>query len=56
MGFLLAYAGEWERGCALVHHAGQLNPHHPGWYWFPDVFAAYRQRIMKGAADSPAES
>jgi len=44
MGFLLAYAGEWERGCALVAHARQLNPHHPGWYWFPDVFAAYRKK------------
>jgi serine/threonine protein kinase/tetratricopeptide (TPR) repeat protein len=52
MGFLLAYAGEWERGCALVRYARQLNPHHPGWYWFPDVFAAYRKKDYRGAADS----
>jgi serine/threonine protein kinase len=52
MGFLLAYAGEWERGCALVAHARQLNPHHPGWYWFPDVFAAYRKKDYRSAADS----
>jgi hypothetical protein len=22
----------------------QLNPNHPGWYWFPLVIDAYRQR------------
>jgi TolB-like protein len=34
VGFLIAYAGDWERGCALVEKARGLNPHHPGWYWF----------------------
>ena len=35
MGLLMAYAGEWEHGCAMVERAAQRNPHHPGWYWFP---------------------
>jgi serine/threonine protein kinase/tetratricopeptide (TPR) repeat protein len=51
MGFLLAYAGNWERGLALVRRARQLNPHHPGWYWFPDAFDAYRRKDYRGAVD-----
>ena len=34
LGELLAYAGDWERGCALAERAKQLNPNHPGWYWY----------------------
>jgi serine/threonine protein kinase len=43
MGFLTAYAGDWEHGCALASQARNLNPRHPGWYWFPDFFDAYRR-------------
>ena len=49
LGGFIAYAGEWERGCALVEHALQLNPNHPGWYWFPLFFNAYRKRDYSGA-------
>jgi TolB-like protein/tetratricopeptide (TPR) repeat protein len=52
VGFLIAYSGDWERGCALVEQARQLNPHHPGWYWFPSVFNAYRKRDYRGAVDA----
>ena len=51
MGFLIAYAGDWERGCALVEQARSLNPHHPGWYWFPTFFDAYRKSDYRGALD-----
>ena len=51
LGFLIAYSGDWERGCALVEQARQLNPHHPGWYWFPSVFNAYRKRDYRSAVD-----
>jgi tetratricopeptide (TPR) repeat protein len=44
LGFLIAYSGEWERGCALSERARSLNPHHPGWYWFAPFFDAYRKR------------
>jgi hypothetical protein len=27
----------------LVERARGLNPHHPGWYWFPSCFDAYRK-------------
>jgi TolB-like protein/tetratricopeptide (TPR) repeat protein len=43
LGFLVAYSGEWERGCSLVERARTLNPHHPGWYWFAHLFDAYRR-------------
>jgi serine/threonine protein kinase/tetratricopeptide (TPR) repeat protein len=51
LGFQIAYAGDWERGCALAERAMQLNPHHPGWYWFPLVLNAYRQRDYQRALD-----
>jgi len=28
---------------ALAERAKQLNPHHPGWYWYADFYNAYRQ-------------
>jgi TolB-like protein/Tfp pilus assembly protein PilF len=49
IGNLIAYAGDWERGTAVVESAMQLNPHHPGWYWFANFNDAYRQRDYRGA-------
>ena len=51
LGFLIAYDGDWERGCALAALARRLNPHHPGWYWFPLFFDAYRKSDYRGALD-----
>ena len=51
LGFQIAYSGDWERGCALAESAMQLNPHHPGWYWFPLILNAYRQRNYRRALD-----
>ena len=51
LGMLIAYSGDWERGCALADRAMQLNPNHPGWYWFPRVFNAYRKRDYQGAVE-----
>ena len=49
LGELLTYAGDWERGLALAGRAKQLNPHHPGWYWYADFYNAYRQGDYRGA-------
>jgi serine/threonine protein kinase/tetratricopeptide (TPR) repeat protein len=49
LGMLTAFAGDWERGCALTERAAQLNPNHPGWYWFASAFAAYHKRDYCGA-------
>jgi TolB-like protein/tRNA A-37 threonylcarbamoyl transferase component Bud32 len=51
LGMLTAYAGDWERGCALTERARGLNPHHPGWYWFAPLFDAYRKGDYRGALD-----
>lgn len=51
LGFQIAYSGDWERGCALAERAIQLNPNHPGWYWFPLILNAYRQGDYRRALD-----
>jgi TolB-like protein len=51
MGILLAYSGEWERGCALTRRAMELNPNHPGWYRFAEFSDAYRKKDYRGALD-----
>ena len=43
LGMMFAFSGDWERGRVLMERATQLNPHHPGWYWFPGILDAYRQ-------------
>ena len=47
----LAYSGDWDRGCELVEKARNLNPNHPGWYWFPPFFRAYRKGDYAGALE-----
>jgi len=51
MGILLAYAGNWERGCELTERAMLLNPNHPGWYRFALFNNAYRQHDYRGAVE-----
>jgi TolB-like protein/Tfp pilus assembly protein PilF len=43
LGELLTYAGRVERGMELATRAKQLNPNHPGWYWFADFYHAFSQ-------------
>jgi TolB-like protein len=49
MGELLTYVGDYERGLALASRAKQINPNHPGWFWYADYFNAYRQGDDRGA-------
>jgi tetratricopeptide (TPR) repeat protein len=49
MGSLMSYAGDWKRGSALVRRAMELNPKHPGWYWFVLFYDAYRKRDYRAA-------
>ncbi len=48
---LVAYSGDWERGCAMAKQARDLNPRHPSWYWFSDCFDAYRRGDYRAALD-----
>src|SRR6185369_8611235 len=49
LGELLTYAGDSERGLALAARAKQLNPNHPGWYWYAEFYDAYRRGDHRGA-------
>ena len=51
LGELLTYSGDPERGLELAGRAKQLNPHHPGWYWFADFYHWYNQRDYQAALD-----
>ena len=44
VGLYMAYAGQWERGVALVRKAAALNPVHPGWFHF----AYFHDHFRKG--------
>ncbi|MGE3436466.1 MAG: protein kinase [Blastocatellales bacterium] len=46
---LIAFAGDWERGCELAERARQLNPNHPGWYWAVHFLDAYRKGDYQNA-------
>ena len=43
LGGMIAYSGDWERGCSLVQKAAKYHPQHPGWYWFALFYNAYRK-------------
>jgi serine/threonine-protein kinase len=43
VGELLTYSGDRERGLELAGRAKQLNPNHSGWYWYADLYDAYRR-------------
>jgi TolB-like protein/Tfp pilus assembly protein PilF len=49
MGELLTYVGDSERGLALATRAKEINPNHPGWFWYADFFHAYQQGDYRGA-------
>jgi TolB-like protein/Tfp pilus assembly protein PilF len=49
LGELLTYTGDWKRGLELAGRAKQINPHHPGWYWYADAYHAHCQRDFRGA-------
>lgn len=51
LGMHFAYAGDWEKGCALAERATQLNPNHPGSYWLPLAMNAYRQNDSQRALE-----
>ena len=51
MGSLMSYAGDWDRGSVLVKRAMELNPKHPGWYWFALFYDAYRKRDYRAALE-----
>jgi TolB-like protein len=49
--FLITFTGQWERGCALIHRAMELNPHHPRWYGLVFAINEYRVANYRAAVD-----
>jgi TolB-like protein/class 3 adenylate cyclase/Flp pilus assembly protein TadD len=49
LGELLLYAGNEARGMQLAESAKQLNPNHPGWYWYADFYHAFSHGDYRGA-------
>ena len=41
IGIMTAYTGDWVRGRELSARARAINPNHPGWYLFGDIFEEY---------------
>ena len=55
IGWALAFAGEWERGEALIDKAVKLNPIYPHWYHYPTVIGRYRAGNYEGALTEAAK-
>jgi TolB-like protein len=49
--FLIAFTGDWDRGCRLIRRAMELNPLHPGWYRWVLALNEYRQHNYRAAID-----
>ncbi len=49
IGMLRAYAGDWDEGVANARRAMEINPHHPGWYYWPSFYNSYRQHAYEDA-------
>jgi TolB-like protein/class 3 adenylate cyclase len=49
LGEYLTYAGSAERGMQLTERAKQLNPNHPGSYWYADFYHAFSQGDYRAA-------
>jgi adenylate cyclase len=49
MGILMAYSGDWDHGVQLARDAARLNPHHPGWFSFAEVWWHYRRQEWQEA-------
>ncbi len=48
IGHYLAFMGEFERGVALSRRAQELNPLHPGWYYFSFARLDYNRKAYDG--------
>jgi hypothetical protein len=52
MAVLISHGGEWDRGVGIMRRSMELNPHHPGWYLFPQFFDHYRKREFDEALET----
>jgi tetratricopeptide (TPR) repeat protein len=55
MGLLIAYSGDWPRGCELAEKGSKLNPNLPGMYNYTAWHDAYRRKDYRRALDLALE-
>jgi tetratricopeptide (TPR) repeat protein len=48
---LIAFMGDWERGCSLIRRAMELNPHYPAWYRVMLALHDYQRQAYRAALD-----
>jgi adenylate cyclase len=51
MGANMAFAGDWDRGCARIEQSMELNPNHPVWYRGMLSFREYTKANYRAAVD-----
>jgi TolB-like protein len=56
MGANLAFAGDWDRGCALIERAMEINPQHPVWYRGMLSFREYAKANYRAAVDEAVKT
>jgi serine/threonine protein kinase len=54
--FLIAFSGDWERGCKLIRRSMELNPHHPGWFRSVLSLDEYRRADYRAAVDEAVKA
>lgn len=54
--FLITFLGDWERGCALIRRAMELNPHVPGWYRVMFSLDEYRKKNYQAAVEEAVKA
>src|SRR5688572_25455256 len=54
--FLIAFTGDWDRGCALIRRAMEWNPHHPRWYGLNLAINEYRLANYRAAVDETVKA
>jgi TolB-like protein len=56
MGANIAFAGDWDRGCALIERSMKLNPNHPVWYRGMLSFKEYQKANYRAAVDEAVKT
>src|SRR5262249_33732990 len=55
-GALIAFAGDWDRGGAIIRRSMELNPHHPIWYRGMLSFVEYAKANYRAAAEEAVKA
>ena len=56
MGANIAFAGDWDRGCAIIERSMDLNPQHPVWYRGMLSYREYWKSHYRSAVDEAVKT